>query len=196
MKITNKKAEIQEKAIQLFNEKGFDQVTLNDICAAASISKNTFYYYFDSKDSLLNDKLCKPPLTQEDFAQIILIDSSYEQYCALMRKHIDHLNQCGKEIMKKSILSHLSDSIDADSFLGKNHKENHQYIFQLQQQILAKAQKDGEILNHEDPAILVRGAACMLIGLTQIWITDIEDKLDLGDAYFKLLDTFLQKKKD
>ena len=38
------KEEILQNAIRLFKEKGYDEVTLRDICKASNISKNTFYY--------------------------------------------------------------------------------------------------------------------------------------------------------
>ena len=39
---------------ELFHEKGFAETTINDIIAKAQISKGTFYYYFRSKDDLLD----------------------------------------------------------------------------------------------------------------------------------------------
>ena len=49
---------VREKIIdtswELFYEKGFGETTINDIIAKAGISKGTFYYYFRSKDNLLD----------------------------------------------------------------------------------------------------------------------------------------------
>ena len=51
-------SDIREKIIDaswaLFNEKGFGETTINDIINKADISKGTFYYYFRSKDNLLD----------------------------------------------------------------------------------------------------------------------------------------------
>lgn len=51
-------SDIREKIIdaswELFHEKGFSETTLNDIINKADISKGTFYYYFRSKDNLLD----------------------------------------------------------------------------------------------------------------------------------------------
>ena len=50
--------EIREKIIdtswELFRRKGFGETTINDIIREAGISKGTFYYYFRSKDNLLD----------------------------------------------------------------------------------------------------------------------------------------------
>jgi len=43
---------IYDCAIELFTEKGFNNVKVSDICAAANVSTGTFYYYFPSKESV------------------------------------------------------------------------------------------------------------------------------------------------
>ena len=51
-------SDIRERIIdaswELFHEKGFGETTINDIINKADISKGTFYYYFRSKDNLLD----------------------------------------------------------------------------------------------------------------------------------------------
>ncbi|MBP0115593.1 MULTISPECIES: TetR family transcriptional regulator [Bradyrhizobium] len=47
------KKRITEKGIALFLKNGFDHTTLDEIAAAAGISRRTFFYYFTSKDEIL-----------------------------------------------------------------------------------------------------------------------------------------------
>ena len=48
------KRRIVEAAWQLFYEKGYNGTTVDDIIALSETSKGSFYYYFSSKDELLN----------------------------------------------------------------------------------------------------------------------------------------------
>src|SRR4029453_11577219 len=43
-------AEIAETAFQLFTQRGFDQTTVDDIAAAAGLSRRSFFRYFASKE--------------------------------------------------------------------------------------------------------------------------------------------------
>ncbi|MGE6036642.1 TetR family transcriptional regulator, partial [Klebsiella pneumoniae] len=44
---------ITDAGVRLFIEKGFDGTTVDEVAAAAGISRRTFFHYFDSKDDIL-----------------------------------------------------------------------------------------------------------------------------------------------
>lgn len=46
--------EILDRSAQLFAEKGYEQCTVNDILKAVAIAKGTFYYYFKSKEEVMD----------------------------------------------------------------------------------------------------------------------------------------------
>lgn len=62
---TATKDKIVEAAWKLFYEKGYENTTVEDIIAAAKISKGSFYYYFDRKDALLDTLSTKFDLEYE-----------------------------------------------------------------------------------------------------------------------------------
>jgi AcrR family transcriptional regulator len=57
--------ELQRVALELFAARGFDHVTIEDICADAEVSKTTFYRYFESKEDAV---LGNPQEKAEAFA--------------------------------------------------------------------------------------------------------------------------------
>ena len=48
-----RRAEILDRALALFLQHGYDNISLNDLIANAGISKGAFYHWFPSKDALI-----------------------------------------------------------------------------------------------------------------------------------------------
>lgn len=59
------RAAIEDHATGLVLERGYDRVTIDDICAAANISRRTFFNYMESKDSAVLGPTPRP-LTEEE----------------------------------------------------------------------------------------------------------------------------------
>ena len=52
-----RRQDIKEKALRLFAIKGYDQVSVDDICKAGKCAHGLFYHYYESKEELFNDLL-------------------------------------------------------------------------------------------------------------------------------------------
>jgi AcrR family transcriptional regulator len=48
-----RRAELLDRAVGLFVQHGYENVSLNDLIAAAGVSKGAFYHWFPSKDALV-----------------------------------------------------------------------------------------------------------------------------------------------
>lgn len=51
------RGEIYQAAIMLFIHRGFDAVTIEDICDAADVARATFFLHFPAKEALLTEYL-------------------------------------------------------------------------------------------------------------------------------------------
>jgi AcrR family transcriptional regulator len=49
----HRRARIEQTALELFREHGFDPVTVEDVCAAAAVAPATFYRYFGTKEEVV-----------------------------------------------------------------------------------------------------------------------------------------------
>lgn len=50
-----RKREFIETAIEIFKTKGYEKASINDILKQMNVTKGSFYYYFESKEALLNE---------------------------------------------------------------------------------------------------------------------------------------------
>ncbi|MDR3497487.1 MAG: helix-turn-helix domain containing protein [Ancalomicrobiaceae bacterium] len=48
---------IADRGIELFLQKGYDATTVDDLAAAAGVSRRTFFYYFKSKDEIFGAQM-------------------------------------------------------------------------------------------------------------------------------------------
>lgn len=188
MKENKTKHLIRKTAIQLFKEKGFDSVTIQEICLTSQISKHTFYYYFKSKDDLLKT-ITKAPIdiNSETIAKILLIESPYEQYCALFKVAINHFEHSGKDLMRKILVAQLTSS--------SNHREpsEDRHIQEMMEGLIKKSQDRQEISNLAKPKALLQASFCLMIGVAQIWATHEGADDNLSKSYFDLLAILLGK---
>ena len=118
---------IREKIIdtawRLFHENGFSGTTINDIIREAEISKGTFYYYFRSKDDML-DTLS------------VVLDEEYEKLAAEIPEDMDSFD--------KLVLAYLYSSQivkdQSSSLLDRNR-----FYFRFLEQIIEEGRRKGEL---------------------------------------------------
>ncbi len=138
------KRKIREVALKLIDEKGYENVTLKEICKISGINKHTFYYYFKSKDDLLNEYYKIPcELTSYDLAEIMTADSNVEKLWLLSKTFVDFVQNSGVSIIKQILIKNLINSDIGTFKINDEHKQ----ILKVQIDIIKKGQENGEILN-------------------------------------------------
>ncbi len=128
-------------ALNLIKEKGFDKVSVDDICAACGVSKGAFYHHFKSKldimsesESLINDMLENIQIHESD-------GSVKEKLLILMGSILDVVEKSGVEVTRQLTVvttgGHYIQQENRNTFAVHTRK--------LIQQILAEAVEKGEL---------------------------------------------------
>jgi len=80
-------------ALEMFSEKGYDNISTREIARTAGVNESTAYYYYKSKEAILNDilsvyrqKLSRYLITKEQVEHYLLTDTPRE----LLRRFISH----------------------------------------------------------------------------------------------------------
>lgn len=153
---------ITATALDLFESKGYDQVTIQDICAASGITKPTFYHYVESKESLILDLYDQviSDLFQHTY-ELLTLKSSYEQLVYIFGKLSNETMRFRADLISVLLMSNLKN--DSQSFSMRDT------MTRLCRTIIEQAQEKGEIRNSSDPAVLYNGIAHMFTGYMTIW---------------------------
>lgn len=136
------KDKIIEAAWNLFHEKGYEETTIEDIIAAANISKGSFYYNFNRKDELL-DTLA------------IIFDNEYEKLKEQMKPEQNcfdkllYMNLQMHEFIEKQIDVSILSSLYATQLYSKGNSnllDQNRVYYKFLSEVIEEGQKRGEII--------------------------------------------------
>jgi AcrR family transcriptional regulator len=99
-----RRAEMLDRALALFVQRGYDNVSLNDLIADAGVSKGAFYHWFPSKDALITS------LAQRRAReQLAAVESALGQYSGNALNRLNTLLRAGFDMkMRMGTPEHLA----------------------------------------------------------------------------------------
>lgn len=152
-------------ALSLIKEKGFDKVSVDDICAACGVSKGAFYHHFKSKldimsesESLINDILENIQIHESD-------GSVKEKLLILMGSILDVVEKSGVEVTRQLTVvttgGHYIQEENRNTFAIHTRK--------LIQQILTEAVEKGELASEVNIEASAEIIMTFLSGMIADW---------------------------
>jgi AcrR family transcriptional regulator len=148
--IPKKKRQILETGKALFWKYGFKRVTIEEICAGASVSKMTYYKYFSNKMELVKAILENT------------MGETLEKYYSIMNSEIPFTEKIKKQIeMKMEGTADISPEF-LDDLMVHGEPELVQYMGEISKKTLnivyndyTEAQKRGEIRKDLKPEFII-----------------------------------------
>ncbi|HEY9575873.1 MAG TPA: TetR/AcrR family transcriptional regulator [Lachnospiraceae bacterium] len=166
------KETIVDTAISLFQERGYNNVTVMDICNACSITKPTFYNYVSGKESLIikiYDNIISKLL--KNTYQLFSLESSYQQLLSIFSILIEETQKYGADLFSQLFIANLNEN--RYSFALRDS------LTQLCLSIIQKGQANGEFLNPYDATLLYQTIAHLFTGYETVWC------INKGESHFK-----------
>lgn len=156
---------IIETAFCLFLDKGFSDVSLNEMIQTASVTKGCFYHYFESKDQLIREVvqsyLCpffgEPILCMKKRLAEAKTDLSPKEKLQIYYETIHHyvLTENLKNMFKnrdiRTFYFLLYEGVRKYPFLAQISKQAYEQQVLILQQILEEGQKEGIFSEKIDP---------------------------------------------
>ena len=190
MNMNKTKFKIRHIALQMFQKSSYDEVTINDICKSAGVSKHTFYYYFDSKEDLIKNSSADFKDHLNNLLQeVAMIDNPLDKYLTFTFRRIDDMFELGPEICKR-ILQMDFEREGAYNDMDDEMRSQFRLISEMRRSLLEKAQEQGYVKNMTMPEKLASYHSAMVHGIIHRWaISDIDMDLksEIIDASKSLL---------
>ena len=192
--LKNTKIKISKKASELFNEKGYNNVTLREIAAAAGTTIGNLTYYFPQKDDLLaslqeqaeNQFLSEVDFTAEPTAVLTLLLQSFFEA---------EQNEIDNPYYYENISEFYQDSKKA-----RDNIERFRARLLLQYNQIFDFLKNNDILNSEYSTDAYQNLAYLCVFLPTFWVskaapfhaTDFP-KIPITKSVYELLKPYVTK---
>ncbi len=170
-------------SLALFKEKGYEQVTINEICAAAQVTKPTFYYHLKSKDDILITFYNEIAQDLTDcFLTVLSSNNHWEQFYMLFVSLINQTSRLGADLVSQMHRINLKGSYGEFDLVG--------HLSKFATIIIERAQANGQIRAKGSPAELYRAAAYLFLGCEYTWCLKA-GALDWNTEFFAPLELLL-----
>ena len=151
-----------EAAIELFKEKGYENVSVNDICKAAGVARSSFYLMFSGKKDIVDRILSDVRLDSNELTNdLITAKNDFERMWVLCNRYLKVANSFGPEMTGTMFRLELLDEID---LLDEVHKIDDWMI-----ELTRNAQEMGVIKSPEPAEIIAPASVDIVYYATYEW---------------------------
>jgi AcrR family transcriptional regulator len=169
--VVDSRQEILRTAARLFQQRGYDATSMNDVAASLKLSKGGLYHHFQSKDEILFEIMNHAmELTQERvIAPVRLIVGAEERLRALIRLHLEVvLSPRDREI---TVMLHENHPLPPAlrKRINTRKKEYIHFVEGLIAEVQNQAPKESQRLRSSKTVVSPRAAAFALLGMIN-WI--------------------------
>ena len=185
------KESIYSAAIELFNRKGYENTTIEDITTHAGTAIGTFYLYYRSKKELVYHTIDKyDDISRELYEKVKNIDSFEEQFRTFTQELYRHVERMGKEILKALYWNNLT----GDDQVVNNPKRP---VYTRIGRIVQHGLQTGELSTRHSAEYYTEHFIIALLGIDYYWCSmpGNVDLLKISSREFEaLLHNFRQEK--
>jgi len=156
--------QIQHNPITLFKAKGYDVVTIDEICQVSGITRSTFYYHFPTKDRLLFDIFELSRTISPEATHILMTsENCWEKLWACLEPTLDWVIDVGPEIMSQVIIMNIQNKVDS---LAVSEDPD---IAKIYLAIIEKGQQTGQFENRSESKEIYNNLKNVTMGIELQW---------------------------
>lgn len=178
--LVNKKGQICEAAIRLFNEEGYGKVSLREIAKAAGTTIGNLTYHFPQKEALLLN------IVESLHSEFLMEDKRNIHRAELLSALLDSFLLAERNQKENSFYYRNIPMLSQDSSEIKEKNDVFQVkLFAHYTFILNTLKKDGVLKSEMDDSA-IQSVACAIITLNAVWMQDIAPSNNEGLPSFRI----------
>jgi len=132
---------IFDTAMALFAKRGYDKVTVDDICDKVGVTKGAFYNHFKSKDQIILEEFMRMDEHYVKVAKdISSMESSVEKLRVFNREAIRLMSDLGATMMKVVYHSQIAPNMRRPYLM-----DSRRFLYKITNELFKEAQERGEV---------------------------------------------------
>ena len=137
------KNKIFETASDLIEEKGYNNVTIKEICEKAGVAKGTFYHYFSAKEDIIIETYKKIDKYYEDIIEKgFEFDDTFQKILEVISHKTTYVQKCNIDKVKEVYKSQID--VGNNFFVSKERTS-----YKILYDIIKHAQENNEIVTNK-----------------------------------------------
>ena len=162
----NTKQRIFETAMPMFMKKGYDNVSIDDICGKMGLTKGAFYAHFKSKDQLVVERILAADThyREEIFPCLAAMNTVTEKlrlFCRLVFEHMEFLE---KNVVRTAYLIQIGYNAKVSSVMTEKRE-----LYKIVEELIKEGQARQEFRNDISAPQLTRVVVHNIRGLIYNW---------------------------
>jgi AcrR family transcriptional regulator len=178
------RGEIYSAAMNLFLRRGFEAVTIEEICLAADVARATFFLHFPAKEALLTEYGI-----HANQALAELIRASHGSATATLKAALKMLAERAMQ-QPEVIRLHVRELLSRPPAFLESHQKQTQNLVSLLAAVIKHGQAAGEFRKKFEPALAAVSLCATYFALIYEWARR-GGKLDVEGAIAQTLDIVL-----
>ncbi len=180
-----KKSEILKKniflrAIELFGEKGFENVKITDICESLNISTGSFYYYYPSKEAIFLEYTSAADDLMDSFVENMEYTSQADRLKQLVMQKVHMFSSVGQKMSNTCMTAFLKHNDSSSMDISRR-------AYVEFEKALKDGIESGEFSSGINTSMLTSTLRYVVAGMTMRWVSS-DEPFDIDSAMAEHLD--------
>ncbi|MDX3907608.1 MAG: TetR family transcriptional regulator [Pigmentiphaga sp.] len=184
---------ILETAEQIFSEQGVSHTSLQDIAAAANVTRGAIYWHFKNKTDLLDAMLQRVKMPIEDALDRSCDLNSADPLGQLRSSAVDALRMVSEGASAQrvcEILLFKCEYVAETADMRRRHVESRKIALTRYEEGFRRAVELGQLPAGTDPSIAALGLHAIMHGLFMDWMLEPQ-AFDIKEVGGQVIDDFL-----
>jgi AcrR family transcriptional regulator len=185
---------IYDTAVSLFLKKGYEKVSIDEICEKVGLTKGAFYSHFKSKDQIVIERMLAVDehYRSDILPQVAGLKSGTDKILSFIRLLLKHMNELGKTTVKTAYYTQIGYDQRLSSIMTEKRT-----LYKIIQELVIEAQNNGDLRDDLTSGEITQIIMHNIRGIVYNWClsTSKFDIENAGECLTKVLSTGLQKRK-